>query len=106
MARTDPLFNLRIPLELKTQLEIRAKDSGRSITAEIIKLIEEGISADNTLKEMAKKFSDIQQKQEFLDAELAKRDEGLVLAAEALKRVSIIEKKLSAINHPALNDDE
>lgn len=40
MARTDPQFNLRIPLELKEKVESAAKSSGRSATAEIIARLE------------------------------------------------------------------
>lgn len=40
MARTDPQLNLRIPIELKEQIEESAKNSGRSTTAEIINAID------------------------------------------------------------------
>ena len=36
MARSDPQVNIRMPAELKTQLEDIAKSSGRSVNAEIV----------------------------------------------------------------------
>lgn len=41
MARTDPQFNLRVPQELKRQVEDAAKESGRSINAEAVHRLEE-----------------------------------------------------------------
>lgn len=41
MARTDPQFNLRVPQELKQQVEDAAKESGRSINAEAVYRLEE-----------------------------------------------------------------
>lgn len=36
MAKDDPQFNLRIPLELRTKISKAARDNERSVTAEII----------------------------------------------------------------------
>lgn len=41
MSRTDPQFNLRIPAELKAQVEEAAKENKRSATAEIVARLEE-----------------------------------------------------------------
>jgi len=41
MAREDPLFRLRMPEELKKQLEKQARQNKRSLNAEILCLIEE-----------------------------------------------------------------
>lgn len=41
MARTDPQFNLRVPIELKQQVENAAKESGRSINAEAVFRLEQ-----------------------------------------------------------------
>ena len=46
MARTDPQLNIRIPQELKDKIEEIAKFSGRSITQEIIKRLEESLNED------------------------------------------------------------
>jgi len=45
MARTDPQLNIRIPLELKEKLEDAAKKHGRSVTAEIVKILEDALSS-------------------------------------------------------------
>ncbi|OUY06987.1 Arc family DNA-binding protein [Acinetobacter populi] len=41
MARNDPQFNLRVPVELKQKVEEAAKESGRSINAEAVYRLEE-----------------------------------------------------------------
>ena len=46
MARSDPQMNFRIPVELKEQLELAAKDNNRSLTAELVHRLNE--SLDNT----------------------------------------------------------
>jgi len=40
MARTDPQVNFRIPAELKDKLDNAAKESGRTLTAELILRLE------------------------------------------------------------------
>lgn len=40
MSRTDPQFNLRMPIELKEHLEAEAKKNKRSVTAEILAKLE------------------------------------------------------------------
>lgn len=47
MARTDPQFNLRVPQELKQQVEDAAKESGRSINAEAVHRLEESFLLKN-----------------------------------------------------------
>jgi hypothetical protein len=66
MARTDPQFNLRVPTELKQQVEDAAKESGRSINAEAVyrlgqsfeqKLVSlESIPTEDLMKELAKRL--------------------------------------------------
>lgn len=41
MSREDPQFKLRMPLELKARIEQAAKDSRRSLNAEIVARLEE-----------------------------------------------------------------
>ena len=36
MARSDPQLNIRIPEQLKARVETAARESGRSVTAEIL----------------------------------------------------------------------
>ncbi|AWY19961.1 Arc family DNA-binding protein [Moraxella bovis] len=43
MARSDPQFNLRIPQELKEQIEKSAKDDGRSVNAQAVHLLQVGL---------------------------------------------------------------
>lgn len=40
MSREDPQFKLRMPIELRAQVELAAKNSGRSVNAELIARIE------------------------------------------------------------------
>ena len=53
MARTDPQFNLRVPAELKQQVEEAAKLSGRSINAEAVYRLEQ------TFKNINKSLDDL-----------------------------------------------
>lgn len=46
MARTDPQFNLRVPIELKEKVEAAAKKSGRSINAEAVYRLEKGLQEE------------------------------------------------------------
>ncbi|HEC7554896.1 TPA: Arc family DNA-binding protein [Salmonella enterica subsp. enterica serovar Singapore] len=48
MARTDPVFNLRMPLDMKDELAERAKRNGRSLNAEILQILEDSIAAEKT----------------------------------------------------------
>lgn len=45
MARSDPQMNFRIPVELKEQLELAAKENNRSLTAELINRLDESLNA-------------------------------------------------------------
>jgi len=66
MARTDPQFNLRVPIELKQQVENAAKESGRSINAEAVFRLEqsfrneienlESVPTEELMKELAKRL--------------------------------------------------
>lgn len=48
MSRTDPQFNLRIPQELKDQIEKSAKDDGRSINAQAVHLLQIGLDNNHS----------------------------------------------------------
>ncbi|WP_447896739.1 Arc family DNA-binding protein [Stenotrophomonas acidaminiphila] len=53
MARTDPQFNLRIPIDLKVKVEEAAKANGRSATSEILARLEQSFAiADSPEKEI------------------------------------------------------
>lgn len=48
MARTDPVFNLRMPSEVKEEITERAKRNGRSLNAEILQILEDAIEAERS----------------------------------------------------------
>lgn len=54
MSRSDPQFNLRIPLELKEYLEKEAKIQKRSVTAEILDRLEASVIMDKKIHEIHK----------------------------------------------------
>ncbi|ABM32304.1 Arc family DNA-binding protein [Paracidovorax citrulli] len=47
MKQTDPQYKLRIPPDLKEQIETAAKESGRSMNAEIVARLEDSFAARN-----------------------------------------------------------
>lgn len=47
-SRQCPQFNLRMPPELKEKLEISAKHNNRSITSELLTILERALNATNT----------------------------------------------------------
>lgn len=68
MARSDPQFNLRIPQELKHQIEKSAEDNGRSINAEAVYLLKKGLDQSSkpqmqhidVLEKLTQIFTEIQ----------------------------------------------
>lgn len=46
MSRTDPQLKVRLPLEMKEQLEAAAKENHRSMNAEIVARLEESLSSE------------------------------------------------------------
>ncbi|WP_394887560.1 Arc family DNA-binding protein [Mesorhizobium sp. AaZ16] len=51
MARTDPQVNLRFPAELKERLEAHARQNKRSLTAEIVRRLEQSFHLGEILAE-------------------------------------------------------
>lgn len=49
MARSDPVFNLRMPPEMKEKIAERAKNNGRSLNAEIVQMLFEVMHRDKIL---------------------------------------------------------
>ncbi|AMW78862.1 hypothetical protein AMD27_08215 [Acinetobacter sp. TGL-Y2] len=47
MARNDPQMNLRVPMELKENIEKAAFENGRTITAEAVYRLEQSFSSKN-----------------------------------------------------------
>lgn len=66
MARNDPQMNLRVPMELKENIEKSALDNGRTITAEAVFRLEqsfehkldslESVPTEELMKELAKRL--------------------------------------------------
>ncbi|WP_151805372.1 Arc family DNA-binding protein [Acinetobacter junii] len=44
MARTDPQINIRVPAELKKELELMAVENGRSLNAEVVLRLEQSFN--------------------------------------------------------------
>lgn len=69
MARNDPQMNLRVPMELKENIEKSALDNGRTITAEAVFRLEqsfeqkfgdlESVSTEALMKELTKRFEQL-----------------------------------------------
>lgn len=53
MKQTDPQYKLRLPQDLKDQIETSAKEAGRSMNAEIVARLERSFTADREVEEMA-----------------------------------------------------
>ena len=47
MTRNDPQMNLRVPMELKENIEKAALENGRTITAEAVYRLEQSFSSKN-----------------------------------------------------------
>lgn len=60
MARSDPQFNLRIPQELKDQIEKSAKDDGRSINAQAVYLLQKGLQPSDQTNLLTQILTEIQ----------------------------------------------
>ena len=60
MARSDPQFNLRIPQELKDQIEKSAKDDGRSINAQAVYLLQKGLQPSDQTTLLTQILTEIQ----------------------------------------------
>lgn len=50
MSREDPQLRVRIPAELKETLEQKAQENKRTLTAEIVRRLEETIRQDDVLR--------------------------------------------------------
>ena len=44
MARNDPHFNFRMPLEVREKLKSRASFNGRSMNAELLRIVEDALA--------------------------------------------------------------
>lgn len=49
MARDDPHFNFRMPLEVREKLKFRAEANGRSMNAELLQIVQDAIAKPSTV---------------------------------------------------------
>lgn len=62
MTRNDPQMNLRVPMELKENIEKAALENGRTITAEAVYRLEQSFSSKNqptSYSEINNKINDL-----------------------------------------------
>ena len=66
MARDDPHFNFRMPLEVREKLKLRAEANGRSMNSELLQIVEDALSKPspiagyrNEAERLADEHSDI-----------------------------------------------
>lgn len=71
MSREDPQMKIRLPADLKDQIEAAAKDSGRSMNAEIVARLE-GSFSESSDTEMVHKLVDQLDRQELTISTLTK----------------------------------
>lgn len=43
MARNDPHFNFRMPLDVREKLKFRAESNGRSMNAELLQIVQDAL---------------------------------------------------------------
>lgn len=77
MARDDLHFRLRIPGELKAQIEKSAAENNRSITAEIISRLERSFAVEPEWEETINTVNDLWAKMEKLETMVHDHDEQL-----------------------------
>lgn len=66
MARDDPHFNFRMPLEVREKLKQRAASNGRSMNTELLRIVEDALSKPSPVqgcRDDAEKLADQQAEQ-------------------------------------------
>lgn len=66
MARDDPHFNFRMPLEVREKLKFRADANGRSMNSELLQIVQDALaqpSAVSGYRNDAEKLADQQSEQ-------------------------------------------
>lgn len=86
MARTDPVFNLRMPQEMKDQLTERAKGNGRSINAEILVILANAMLSEGGDDEWLSRLMKVIEKTEP-DNE-GDREKFALAVSEAIKEIT------------------
>ncbi|AOZ63896.1 partition protein ATPase [Salmonella phage UPF_BP1] len=66
MARDDPHFNFRMPMEVREKLKFRAEANGRSMNSELLQIVQDALSKPspiagyrNEAERLADEHSDI-----------------------------------------------
>ncbi|EJZ0950369.1 Arc family DNA-binding protein [Escherichia albertii] len=49
MARDDPHFNFRMPLEVREKLKLRAEANGRSMNSELLQIVQDALSKPSAI---------------------------------------------------------
>ncbi|EMN1777837.1 Arc family DNA-binding protein [Acinetobacter baumannii] len=70
MSRADPQINIRVPIELKKEIEHAAIENSRSLNAEVVHRLQDSLSrvkvnkseltTEELMEELAKRFSGLQ----------------------------------------------
>lgn len=50
MARDDPHFNFRMPLEVREKLKLRAEANGRSMNSELLQIVQDTLSKPSPVR--------------------------------------------------------
>lgn len=67
MARDDPHFNFRMPLDVREKLKFRAESNGRSMNAELLKIVQDSLGQPSPIigyRDEAERLAD-QRAEEF-----------------------------------------
>ena len=74
MARNDPQMNLRVPMELKENIEKAALDNGRTITAEAVYRLEQSFNSKNPPTDYLEIDRKINHLQELIEIMIKKQE--------------------------------
>jgi hypothetical protein len=75
MAKDDPYFRLRVPENLKAQIEKSAAESNRSMTAEIISRLERSYDVDDRLSDAPEWLADHEKRIDQLESIVQRLEE-------------------------------
>ncbi|PUA17532.1 Arc family DNA-binding protein [Glaciimonas sp. PCH181] len=83
MARNDPQMNLRIPVTLKEQIEDAAAENDRSLTAEVVKRLQQTfteknnspllLSAENQLQTLTEQIELLSKRVDALTTQISRK---------------------------------
>lgn len=66
MARDDPHFNFRMPMEVREKLKFRAEANGRSMNSELLQIVQDALSKPSPItgyRDEAERLADQQAEQ-------------------------------------------